>query len=38
MSGDDVKDLQEKLNKLGYKISKIDGKCDDVTVGAIKAF
>lgn len=38
MSGDDVKDLQEKLNKLGYKISKIDGKCGDVTVGAIKAF
>ena len=32
------KDLQQKLVKLGYKISKIDGKCGDETVVAIKAF
>lgn len=36
-SGDDVKALQTKLNKVGYKL-EVDGECGNATVAAIKDF
>ena len=36
--GDDVKELQESLNKLGYNCSAVDGIFGDKTLAAVKAF
>ena len=38
MKGDDVKELQTRLNALGHSCGKVDGKYGELTEGAVKRF